>query len=115
VGLWISAPGVGAQNNGNDDESKIQQGFRIAPVPLNLAGKKRELVGLGGYLVNAVADCNACHGIGPPFLTAFLLGHNPFQGQAKIVNPATYLGGGRDFGPLGPGSAHIVSRNPHRT
>ena len=30
-----------------DDESKIQQGLAIAPVPLNLAGKDRALVGLG--------------------------------------------------------------------
>jgi hypothetical protein len=109
--LWISSSKVRADDDGNNEQSKIQQGFRIAPVPLNLAGKNRDLVGLGSYLVNAVADCNACHGIGPPFLTAFLPGHNPFQGQSKIINPATYLGGGRDFGPLVAGSAHIISRN----
>src|ERR1700732_4705845 len=35
----------------------------------------------------------------------------PFDGRTKI-NPATYLGGGRDFGPFpAPGFAHIVSRN----
>lgn len=28
-----------------------------------------------------------------------------------MENPKTYLGGGRDFGPLIPGSAHIISRN----
>jgi hypothetical protein len=117
AGLWISSLRVRADDDGNNNDSKIQQGFRIAPVPLNLAGKSRQLVGLGSYLVNAVADCNACHGIGPPFLTAFLPGYNPFHGGTKIVNPATYLGGGRDFGPLGPGSAHIISRNltPDRT
>lgn len=27
------------------------------------------------------------------------------------MNPATYLGGGQDFGVLIPGSAHIVTRN----
>jgi quercetin dioxygenase-like cupin family protein len=42
-----------------------------------------------------------------------LPGRNPFFGQPVKINPATYLGGGRDFGPLlpTPGSPHIVSRN----
>lgn len=33
------------------------------------------------------------------------------MGQPKVINPATYLGGGRDFGPVVPGSADIISRN----
>jgi hypothetical protein len=36
-----------------DDESRIQCGFEITPVPLNLEGKNRALVGLGSYIVNA--------------------------------------------------------------
>jgi hypothetical protein len=32
--------------------------WRIAPVPLNLAGRDYNLAGLGSYLVNAVGDCN---------------------------------------------------------
>jgi hypothetical protein len=32
-------------------------------------------------------------------------------GGTKTVNPATYLGGGRNFGPLVPGSANIISHN----
>jgi hypothetical protein len=38
--------------------------------------------------------------------------NGPFTGVKKI-NPATYLGGGRDFGPFpGPNSTlHIISRN----
>jgi hypothetical protein len=32
-------------------------------------------------------------------------------GGKKTVNPATYLGGSRNFGPLVPGSANIISRN----
>ena len=59
-------------------QNKINKGFQIAPVPLNLAG-------YGSYL-----------------------------GQYMKVNPATYLGGGDDFGafpdPVGP-FPHIVSRN----
>jgi len=41
-------------------------------------------------------------------------GANPFFGQHPAnIDPATYLGGGRDFGPLttAPDSPHIVSRN----
>ncbi len=113
------SPGVKAQGTGNDDESKIQRGFEIAPVPLNLKGKNRALVGLGSYIVNAVADCNGCHSAGPA--TEFTGSGNPyilppvFSGT-KQVNPATYLGGGRDFGQfpaVGPGLgfAHIISRN----
>ena len=52
-------------DDGDNEESKIQQGFAIAPVPLNLAGKNRALVGLGSYIVNAQADCDACHNAGP--------------------------------------------------
>jgi hypothetical protein len=110
AGLPI-VPGVlRADDRDRDRDSRIRQGFAIAPVPLNLAGKNRELVGLGSYLVNAVAACNDCHSSGPP---AQYLGRGiPFFGQRPTkTNPATYLGGGNDFGPLLPGSAHIISRN----
>src|SRR5713101_4941706 len=54
---------------------------------------------------------NDCHDAGPQ--TQHEPGGNPFFGQRKKINPATYLGGGQDFGPLlpTPGSPHIVSRN----
>jgi hypothetical protein len=100
-----------------DDDERVSQGFKIAPVPLNLAGKDKTLVGLGSYLVNASGDCNGCHSMGPEteFITPtgnpyFL--SPPFTGHVKI-NPATYLGGGRDFGPFPgpPSKVHIVSRN----
>jgi len=105
-----SSPRVKAQDDGNDGDSRIQQGFAIAPVPLNLEGKNRALVGLGSYIVNANVPCNECHGAGPAN-SQFLPGGNPYFGQPKVINPATYLGGGRDFGVLVPGSAHIISRN----
>jgi hypothetical protein len=88
---------------------RVKIGFRIAPVPLNLDGKDRELVGLGSYLVNAVGDCNGCHTASPP--QEYAPGGNPHFGQPKVVDQTTYLGGGYDFGPLIPGTAHIVSRN----
>lgn len=116
AGMLISSTRGIAQNGGGDEESKIQQGFAIAPVPLNLAGKNRALVGLGSYLVNGDGDCNGCHSAGPQ--TEFTGNGNPyllppiFSGK-KTVNPMTYLGGNRNFGPLVPGSgtANIISRN----
>ena len=116
--MLIRSPRVQAGQDGDDDRngSKIQIGFEIAPVPLNLAGKQRSLVGLGSYIVNAQSDCNGCHSAGPP--TEFTASGNPYQlppvfSGKKQVNPATYLGGGRDFGPYpGPSSLlHIISRN----
>jgi hypothetical protein len=110
--LWATAfshpSPVKAQSN---SESRIDRGFEIAPVPLNLEGKDRALVGLGSYLVNASGGCNDCHSGGPQ--TQYAPGGNPYFGQPTRINPATYLGGGRDFGPLlsTPGSPHIVSRN----
>src|SRR5262249_9106720 len=102
----------------NDEESKIQQGFAIAPVPLNLAGKNRSLVGLGSYIVNAQGDCDGCHNAGPG-AAEYLPNGNPYFlmppggpfGAKKIVHPATSLGGGRNFGAFAPGSANIISRN----
>lgn len=92
------------------EASLSKHGLSIAPVPLNLQGKNVELVGYGSYLVNAVSDCNGGHSQGPP--TEYAPGGNPYFSQKPTkVNPATYLGGGRDFGPLIPGSADIVSRN----
>jgi hypothetical protein len=115
AGMLVSSP-RGKADDGDDRDDKdprIERGFDIAPVPLNLEGKNPRLVGLGSYIVNAQADCNGCHSAGPP--TEFAMGGNPYFGQPEKVNPATYLGGGRDFGelapPLGIGSAHIISRN----
>ena len=92
------------------EESLSRIGLKSAPVPLNMQGKNPELVGLGSYLVNVAGDCNGCHSLGPS--TEFAPGGNPYLGQSpEKVNPATYLGGGRDFGQLIPGTANIVSRN----
>lgn len=89
-----------AQGQGND-ESKITQGFEIAPVPLDLSGKNPALVGLGSYIVNAQADCNGCHTVN---LNPYLTGHSPFLGQPEIIDPDKYLVGGSAFGPF-------ISRN----
>ncbi len=108
VTAFVLAPKAqGGQNNAGD--SRIQAGLAAAPVPLNMAGKNPALVGLGSYIVNVSGDCNGCHSAGPQ--TQFAPGHNPYFGQPEMENPRTYLGGGRDFGALIPGSAHIISRN----
>jgi len=95
------------------DPAKILKGLQIAPVPLNMVGKDPSLVGYGSYLVNAVADCNGCHSAGPS--TEYASGGMPYFGQhPAVVNPATYLGGGRDFGAFPDPNGnfpHIVSRN----
>lgn len=62
AGKLIHSPHVQAHSDEND--SRIEQGFDITPVPLNLEGENRALVGLGSYLVNAVAICNDCHSAG---------------------------------------------------
>src|SRR5216684_288994 len=110
AGILFDSPRGRADDRGGDSDSRIEQGFEIAPVPLNLEGKNPALVGLGSYFVNGPGDCNACHNPGPGN-NQFLPGGNPFFGQPKKINPATYLGGGRDFGALVPGSAHIITRN----
>jgi hypothetical protein len=114
--MLLSSPrGKADDRDDRDDEKdpRIQQGFEIAPVQLKFEEENRKLVGLGSFIVNAQADCDGCHSAGPR--TEFAMGGNPYFGQKEKVNPATYLGGGRDFGELVPppgiGSAHIISRN----
>lgn len=110
---------AGPQSDHDQDESKVQIGLAIAPVPLTYDPRDRRLVGLGSYIVNGQADCNGCHSRGPAteYLgpgNPYLLSppHGPFSGMQHI-NPATYLGGGRDFGPFGSHSelTHLYSRN----
>ena len=102
----MSMLGFGLQSNvlaDNDDPfpiSRIQQGFDIAPVPLNLRGKNRALVGLGSYIVNAQGACNDCH-----TAPSHVVGGDPFKGEPEQINTAHYLAGGRSFGP------EIVSPN----
>ncbi len=66
AGMTNSSRHVRAHDDDDErDESRIKRGFEFAPVHLNLRGKNRALVGLGSYIVNAVADCNGCHSAGP--------------------------------------------------
>ena len=83
--IFHSVPLQG-QSDHEDHDSRIERGIDIAPVPLNLAGKDRALVGLGSYLVNAAADCNGCHSAGPQ--TQFVPGGNPFGSEQEFVGGA---------------------------
>ena len=111
VAIWSLCGTPRALADDDSEQSRIRIGFEIAPVPLNLAGKNRALVGLGSYLVNVLDHCNTCHSAGPA--TEFAKGGNPyFKGsQPTVVNQATYLGGGRVFPQQAPGAPLIVSRN----
>ncbi len=121
IGTVLASPRVQAvdDEHSSSDEARIALGLQIAPVHLHYDNHDRRLVGLGSYIVNAVIGCNGCHSAGPA--TEFSAGHNPYQRLGpftppKVVNPVTYLGGGRDFGQIGPITSatvppHIVSRN----
>jgi mono/diheme cytochrome c family protein len=99
VGM-LASQGFGQGPGG--DEAKSQIGLAIAPVPLDLHGKNRGLVGLGSYIVNAQADCAGCHSAFPTFAP----GGDPFAGEPTKYNPETYLVGNPDiFAPF------VASRN----
>ena len=73
----------------DSDQMRIQRGFEIAPVSLNLKGKNRNLVGLGSYIVNT-SGCMDCH-----TWPNWAPGGNPFLGEPEHINTAVYLAGGR--------------------
>lgn len=72
-----------------------KRGLAISPVPLNLNGRDKQLVGLGSYIVNAQSACSDCH-TNPPYLP----GGDPFFGQQTQANVQHFLAGGVQFGPF---------------
>jgi hypothetical protein len=99
----------------SSEQSQIQIGMDIAPVPLDLTGKNRSLVGLGSYIVNAQGGCNDCHtwratNEPPNFGSNYEAGGDPFLGQPEQIYAAGYLSGGR---PIGPFTARNLT--PNRT
>jgi hypothetical protein len=114
----VRSPRVQARNDEDEEARLVRIGFEIAPVPLNLEGKNRELVGLGSFIVNAQADCNGCHTAGGPPNFNYASGGNPYFGQKTVVDPTVYLSGGSNFGqvgtptgPTGYAGPFIISRN----
>jgi hypothetical protein len=107
LGLTTIALSADVQRGRDDDHdndndrspSRIQRGFELAPVRLDLRHKNLAAVGLGSYIVNAQGGCNDCHTC-PPYTAE----HDPFSGGDGRPNAANYLAGGTPFGPF-------VSRN----
>jgi len=87
------------------EEAQVEIGLRIAPDFINIGDKDRKLVGLGSFIVHAQADCNGCHGSDPA--NEYLATNNPYfrapNNSPAKYNQATYLNGGQNFGPVGPG------------
>ncbi|MFP2904342.1 cytochrome C [Pyxidicoccus sp. 3LFB2] len=90
-------PGKGMHNEdevGAEDRERIERGLELSPVPVNLDGLDRNLVGLGSYIVNAQGACTDCH-TNPPYAP----GGNPFLGEPEQANTEHFLAGGTRFGP----------------
>ena len=104
LGLQLVSTRVRADDNSDSEESQIAIGRRIEPSFLNTQGKNPALVALGSYIVNAQADCNGCHGSDPA--NEYLFSNNPYLLTNNLpteFNQATYMNGGQNFGPVGPG------------
>ena len=100
IGILFALSEVSGQQDQKDPEqSRIQRGFSIAPVPLKLRNRNRALVGLGSYIVNAQGGCNDCH-TNPPYAGW----RRPLPGPAGADQHRPYLAGGTPFGPF-------ISRN----
>lgn len=96
--LSVAVRSQGMAGANDNESSRIQIGFAIAPVPLNMSGKNPALVGLGSYIVNAQADCAGCHST-----PTYAPGGDPHLGQPEQINVSSYLSGGGDlFGPFVP-------------
>jgi len=91
LGTLSPSPPLRAQENSQDkcEESIVERGLRISPVPLKLEGRDRDLVGLGSYLVNATGDCNGCHSsnVPPSYLYPYVNGRNPYFSQPQKIDP----------------------------
>ena len=101
----FTAP-VNAQRNHDEEDYRIQRGFNLAPVLLNLRRLDPDLVGIGSYIVNT-SGCNDCH-TNPPYAP----GGDPFKGEPEQIYLAGYLAGGVEFGPFT--SRNLTPRAPDR-
>jgi hypothetical protein len=110
---FSSIAAIRADDRGDEGDSRVQQGFRIAEkngIALNLSGRNRALVGLGSYIVNAQGVCADCHSC-----PTYQPGHNPYGppfgpvggGDGKL-NANNYLAGGVLFAPPGVTSANLT-------
>src|SRR5688500_13613603 len=95
AGAMFHTPFANAQSAYTYDAASVQKGLAISPVPLDFAGRDRNQVGYGSYLVNAMGGCNDCH-TNPNYQAD----GDPFKGMAKKVNAAGFMAGGIAFGPF---------------
>ena len=95
LGALLAGPSLRSGDDDDEGNAEVRRGLAIAPVPLDMKGKNRDLVGLGSYIVNAQAGCVDCHSC-----PTFAAGHNPYRGQTKKLNDENYLAGGVPFGPF---------------
>lgn len=118
LGAMVMTPRRAHADPSSKAEDLSEIGLKIAPVHLTYKPQDRELVGLGSFIVNAQADCNGCHGSDPTM--EYKDPGNPFFNQhPTVVNPATYMAGGQNFGAVGPGNGgsmpgtgpDIITRN----
>jgi hypothetical protein len=87
------------------EDSRIERGLQISPVPVHVTRGNRDLVGLGSYIVNAQGACNDCH-------TCPSYGVDPYQHpRAGTVNAQNFLAGGVDF-PTPGGTFTSVNLTP---
>lgn len=116
LGLMI---GSSVYADEDDEDSLVEQGFSISPIPpadLKFDRTDRDRVGLGSFIVNAIGDCSGCHSF-PQFLEngdpagSDPTAGDPFDGlpssepagrQPLVANFNTphYLAGGQCFGPF---------------
>ena len=109
-GMMLGSKKVHADDS-DTDQNLAAIGMQVAPPFIKAAGKDPTLVGLGSFLVNVAVDCNGCHVSDAaneylPTNNPFFLPPNrfPFGATQAQFNPATYMAGGQNFGPVGPGT-----------
>lgn len=112
VGMQLVSKRVHADDNSDSEAQLAKIGLQIAPPFINMQGKDPILVGLGSFIVNGQADCNGCHGSDP--VHEYLPANNPYflpplNNSPAEYNQATYLNGGHNFGPVGPGIVQDVN------
>ncbi|KAA6462137.1 hypothetical protein DYQ86_11005 [Acidobacteria bacterium AB60] len=105
AGLPLLTHRVHAEDESPSESQLAEIGLKIAPSFINMQGKDPTLVGLGSFIVHAQADCNGCHGSDPA--NEYVGNGNPYfrkpLNSPAQFNQATYLNGGQNFGPAGPG------------
>ena len=105
AGMQLVSTRVHADDDSDSEAQLAAIGLKIAPPFIKIDGKDPILVGLGSFIVNGQADCNGCHGSDP--VNEYPVPGNPYLlpplNKHVQFNQATYLNGGQNFGPVGPG------------